>query len=119
MGKRKLRPFDDLATMITHKGEKFVPIQKLASLAFNYNDETTSKDAQSWVNDQYDLRAWHTFNCQICHADDRYSFYIERDFSCGIYLNLFLEKSKNALPAYNQVDIIKRLKEWRFLDMDL
>lgn len=117
MESSKKRPFKQLEDIIKVDNETFVPLQKLAALAFNYNDQATKKEPQSWVNNAYDYKAWHTFNCPIVHPDDRYSFYIDRHFNTGIYFNLDGIKSQQALPSYNQVEILRCLQKWDFLDL--
>ena len=106
------REFDDLIKEIEVNGEKFIPVIKIAALAFNYNENAVQKKSKSWVNDSYDCACWHTFEPKIIEGH-KCMLHIWRDFCIGNYH--VIGETKTEFPSSNQVKIFKLLQEWNFI----
>ena len=116
-GTKDIRPFTDLITEIEIDNEVFVPIQKIAALCFNYNEEVVKNKAKMWVNESYDMRAWFTFETNILKPKNHQcSVAIDRNFDITIYHKVNQESSNTGMSPSNQVGIFKNLIKWGFIN---
>lgn len=122
--KRELRAFEDLINEIEVNGERFVPIERIAALAFNYPEKTVRIKAFSGVNSGYDRMAKIVFETRILSPQRNVCLLtISRNFNIAIYMEVAEQGEKAVfgsksigMPAANQLEIFRKLKEWRFIN---
>lgn len=116
---KELRAFEDLIKEIEFEGDKFIPAQKIASLCFNYNDKAVKRKARMWVNDGYDYMMWYNFETTILKPKShKCAVGISRLFDIRTYHYIDDCKDSNVgHPACNQVEIVKCLVKWGFIEL--
>lgn len=112
-----LRPFEDLINEIEFDGEKFIPIEKIVALAFNYNENAVKYEAKMWINHSYDYAAHYMFETKILEPKShKCSVVIFKNFDIWIYHKIDNNESNNTgIPASNQVEIVKNIIKWGFI----
>lgn len=105
-----VRPFSDLIKEIEIDGERFIPIAKIAKLAFNDHNPENPKDMKTWINMPYDERAW--YRSELMTDLDRL-ISIDQNFDVRKYYET-QKKTYEQAPS-NQMQIFRNLVKWGFL----
>lgn len=108
------RHFNQLIQEIEYEGEKFIPMVKIAALAFNYNEQTVLKNAKFWINKSYDCSAWHIFDLyQLDTNIKKGLLQIWDDYTISTYIEI---NHKTHLGYFcNQVKVFQLLTKWGFI----
>lgn len=117
---KPLLTFADLIEEIEVKGERFIPIERLAMLAFNYNLETVQNNAMSWVNRQYENAAHYAFETKILlPRKHKVSMVVWPSFDIWCYHDIegVERQSNSGMPPCNQIEIARCLAKWGFIDL--
>ena len=113
-----VRPFEDLIREIDFNGERFIPAQRIASLCFNYNEDTVKNCAKMWINNGYDYKMWYVFQTDILKPKrHECTVGVSRFFDISIYHKIgdVEPKSNVGMPPSNQVELVKNLIKWGFI----
>lgn len=105
-----VRPFSDLIEEIEIDGERFIPITKIAKLAFNDHNPEKPNNIKIWINKDYDGRAWYI--SKLMTDIDRL-ISIDQNFDVRKYYET-QKKTYEQAPA-NQMQIFRELVKWGFL----
>ncbi len=106
-----MRLHSQLIEQIEHKGYKFVPIYKLAELAFNYKPEVIQKEIKS-------IGVSHFKSCSLYFYTE-----IAKRTLCSLTINHNFDMYKTfKIPNHdersthvsNQAQIYNLLREWEF-----
>ena len=98
METKALRPFTDLIIVIEVEGDKFIPAAKIASLCFNYNDETVKYNAEMWINNSYDMAMWYHFETKILQPKTHScSIGVSRNFDISTYMKIDNDEPKTNI----------------------
>lgn len=103
----KLRLFEDLVKRIKYEGKTFVPIKELSIISFLL--EGSDKKHKQTVKD-FDNN--NGYSCTYFFADEVFSFKITKQFDILVWN----ESTKENEFIYNQVQIIKNLIKWKFIE---
>lgn len=115
----QIRNFVDLINEIEIDGEKFIPIQKIAALAFNYNDNCVKNNFNVWINNSYDFAIYYTFETNILKPKKHLcKVMIFRNYDICTYIEIDNKKSESniGIPACNQIEIFNNLRKWNFIN---
>lgn len=112
-----MRDFKFLIREIEFEGKTIIPIQEVAKLAFNYNEQTVECNSRKWVNDSYDCCAWYTFETGIMKTSiHKCLLSISRNFDISINHKINEDSRDNiGMPAHNQVEIFRLLQRLGFI----
>ncbi len=106
-----MRPYTDLIQEITIDGETFVPIKKIAALAFGYKEECI----------YYKYSTYHNSYFNEVHC----LFSTRNGIDCQLHIDKWFDISRHFImpdksitlrqQIQNQVQIFKLLQKWGFI----
>lgn len=114
------RPYSDLIKEIEYNGERFIPAQKIAALAFGYDEAVVENNAKMWRNDTYDFCTWYQFDTTLLMPmTHRCSLGISINLDITLYQVFGDNRSTNthSFPPVNQAEIFKNLISWGFIQL--
>ena len=106
---KELRPFEDLIKPIEYQGETFIPIEEIAKLAMSDVDNSNAEIVEKSIS------KFGSAECRInrsfydCETNN-YCFYITDSF------NAFCTDYGEPMSIFNQVQIVKNLIKWGFVE---
>lgn len=108
----------DFEELTKENADKVIPLVIIAQLAFNYNEKAVTQNAKFWVNDGYDGCCWYVFEPNFSKYNYKCKLGISRNFDISVYHKINDQPQSNVgMPAYNQLDIFKKLVEWGFVEL--
>ena len=103
-----IRPFEDLIKPIEYRGETFVPIEEIAKLGMSEIDNSITEISEKIISVFGSAQC--KVNRKIYNYKIGYWFYITDSF------NMFSSDSDEVMSVFNQVQIVKNLIKWGFIE---
>lgn len=111
-----MREYTDLIKYIQVDNSMFVPIHRIAELAFNYSSDMITNDIVSIGCSSTYRTATIIFNHIIGQKDIKCILTIRDNYDISKNFNIRgQDRSDHPYAVSNQVEIFKLLKEWGFI----